>query len=77
MLRRIKSILATDYLLPSNGQGYDPLFPHAIEIQRILRGTKFWKDTAIPGKIFGDINSSTIEAILYRLDTRHDDIIAL
>lgn len=77
VLRRIKSILATDYILPDNDQGYDPLFPHALEIQRILRGNKFWKDTAIPGKIFGDINSSKIEAILYRLDTRKEDIIAL
>ena len=77
VLKRIKSVLATSYLQTDTTQGYDPLFPHALYIQRGLRGNKFWKDTAIPNSIQGRVDSSKLEAILYRLDTRKESIIAL
>ncbi|MHA1401804.1 MAG: hypothetical protein ACTSQE_15745 [Candidatus Heimdallarchaeaceae archaeon] len=70
LLKRIRSLLGTEYLLPSNNKGYDVLFPHQLEILRTLRGTKFWQDTAIPGRVVGDIDSSRMEAVLYKLDSR-------
>lgn len=76
-LKKIRSVLGTDYFLPDNKSGYNPLFPIATNLQRGLRSNKFWKDTANSIQVVGAINSDRIEGILYRLDTRPDKILAL
>ncbi len=68
-LRRIKAnALWTQFTFPSNLIGYFPLKDFNLELQRALRGEKFWQDTAMP-KEAGIITDGIRETgYLYRLD---------
>jgi hypothetical protein len=59
VLKRIRGILRTKYILPSNEAGYEALYPIMPELQLDLVGEKFWKDVAIPYKLVGDPFDST------------------
>lgn len=77
-LRRIRSVLATDYILPSNNRGYNILHPLIFKIERGLRGkTKdvttgknWWEDTARPYYLGGRIDSTELNIRICQLDDR-------
>lgn len=77
LLRRIRSVIGTEWILPDNNTGYEPLLPIARPLQLHVAGTKFWQDTAVPHLIAGDINSDRMEAVLYRLSRRSGKVIGL
>lgn len=76
-LKRIKSVLGTEYVLPDNKKGYDMFYPFITDLQRGLRGNKFWIDTALKHRILTNINSGRIEGRIYQLDTRRDKFLGL
>lgn len=77
-LRRIRSVLSTDYILPSNGRGYNSLFPMIFRVERGLRGKiegratgrNWWEDTAQPRYLGGTIDSMNLDVRVCRLDDR-------
>lgn len=76
-LKRLRSFLQLEYLLPDNGLGYDNLLPNAMKILRELRGNKFYKDTAFPVKLLGKYNDTELGVLVYRLDAHRDKVIGL
>lgn len=77
VLKRIKGFTSTEYILPDNKRGYDQLSSIAMPLQRELRKGKFFKDTAMPLKFSGAMDSTSARMILYQLDDRRDKIITL
>jgi len=81
-MRRIRSVLATDYLLPSNKMGYNILYPILIKLEQGLRGKiegrangrNWWEDTAIPEIIRGNINNTSLNIRICQLDDRKQPI---
>lgn len=64
-----RSGLISDYLLLSDGTGYDSLKSRKVlkPIERELVGRKFWKDVGIPEKLKVS-NHGQVEGSIYRLD---------
>lgn len=77
-LKRIKGILKTEYILPSNGQGYNSLYRVLLKLERGLRGKiegriigkNWWEDTAQPLYLGGQIDSTSLNVRICRLDDR-------
>ena len=48
-----------------------------LPLQRILRGNRFWQDTAIPVRLYGTYDSDNVEAVVYRLDSRENFLLGI
>lgn len=80
VLKKMRSILVTDYILPSNEKGYLDLYyedrdsenPYGIllKTERCLRERKFWKDTGIPKYGISNIDGTRLDVKIYSLDSR-------
>jgi len=77
-LKRIKSTLATDFLIPSNNKGYYSFQNILLDVERGLRGKTFgrvtglrwWEDTAIPKIIRGNYDHTAIDIRVCQLDDK-------
>lgn len=81
VLKKMRSILVTDYILPSNEKGYLDLYDEGrdpeknpygmlLKTERCLRGRKFWKDTGIPKYGISNIDGTRLDVKIYSLDSR-------
>lgn len=75
-LSRIKSTLATEYIIPSNGNGYNSFSESILDVERGLRGKiqgrakgkNWWEDTAIPHYVRGNYDHTSIDIRICLLD---------
>lgn len=71
ILKRLRSIMATDYFeFDDSSKGYDILHPKALEVQKCLKGSKYWKFIAVPERtrLFSNSNAVTKAIYMYRID---------
>lgn len=75
-LSRIKGTLTTDFIIPSNNNGYGVLQDIILDVERGLRGKVqgrakgrcWWEDTAIPSYVRGNYDHTAIDIRICILD---------
>lgn len=81
-LRKIRSVLKTDWILPSDTMGWENLRHALLPVERAIRGKQqgktmgknWWQDTAMPHTISGRIDSRIINVRICQLDDRRSFI---